>query len=263
MGNPDRASRDSETDIVVNASDALPPRRMSGVAWVAIFIGITTLFVITYSQFKNAGKSNKLQLPEMGTVPDFAFTNQAGEPVTKESLLGTVWVANFIFTRCLGPCPMVTSRMLEIQQSLEKISDKKVKLLSFTVDPEYDTPAVLSEYSKNAHANPERWSFVTAGTDATTKDFVIKGMLQPLVDDPEGVPVHSTRFVIVDAKGHLRAFHDGSDSEVISKVLMDIGSLMREENSSAVREKIATTSKDSGRKAEENAVQTNRSMDND
>ncbi|MFV0415887.1 MAG: SCO family protein [Chthoniobacterales bacterium] len=244
MGDSDSGPASPEEEKVINSSDTRPPRRMSGIAWVAIFIGITTLFVITWSQFKNAGKGKKVELPEMGVVPEFSFTDEKGETITKDSLLGSVWVANFIFTRCPGPCPMLTSRMLEIQENLGKIKDKRVRLVSFTVDPEHDTPEVLSRYAKDVHADPERWSFVTAGTKAATENFVIKGMLQPLQDDPNGVPEHTTRFVIVDSKGKFRAFHDGSHEEVISKVLMDIGALMRETKGDLIRKKLAEQGKE-------------------
>lgn len=166
------------------------------------------------------------RLERFAPVPNFQFTAQDGSTVTNADLKGKVWVANFIFTRCLGPCPIMTSRMAELNQRLgAKTGD--VNLVSFTVDPEHDTPEVLKTYGEKAGARPEKWKFVTGPKDKI-EDTVVKGFLQPLSKDKEGMPMHSTRFVLVDKDGWIRGFQDGNDPEVVQKLLMDIGDILRE-----------------------------------
>ena len=90
--------------------------------------------------------------------PPFVLTDQDGKPFGSEQLQGKIWIADFIYTTCPGPCPMISSRMSETQKPLE---DTDVKLVSFSVDPAHDTPAVLRDYAKKLHAQPGRWEFLT------------------------------------------------------------------------------------------------------
>ena len=162
----------------------------------------------------------------IAAVPDFSFTTQEGKTLTKPDLLGKIWVADFIFTRCSGPCPLMTSRMVELSSKLAK--NKDVKLVSVSVDPTYDTPKVLAAYASNVHADPAQWFFLT-GPLKDVASFTQQGMKQALVFEPGGAPNHSARLMVVDGKGMLRSNHDGNDPEVVQKVLTDIGNLLREE----------------------------------
>jgi protein SCO1/2 len=165
-------------------------------------------------------------LERVAEVPDFRFVDQAGQPVTLADLKGKIWVANFIFTRCAGPCPVMTSRMAELKGKLGRVGDGVV-LVSVSVDPDFDTPEVLKAYADRLGADPTRWKFLS-GPKPEIDEFVVKGMLQPLAKDVTGLPAHSTRFVLVDREGWLRGFQDGNDPEVVQKLLMDIGDLLRE-----------------------------------
>src|ERR1700730_13661971 len=89
-------------------------------------------------------------LPVLGEIPPFSLTSEANRPFGRESLDGKVWVADFIFTSCSGPCPRLSSLMHQVQQSITGMPD--VRLVSFTVDPKRDTPAVLTEYAARFHA---------------------------------------------------------------------------------------------------------------
>lgn len=182
-----------------------------------------------YSQFNSAIQARRpvsSRLDRVAPAPDFQFTAQDGSVVTKADLKGNVWVANFIFTRCLGPCPVMTSRMAELNQRLGSKA-KDVKLISFTVDPDFDTASVLKDYAEKVGASPEKWRFLTGPKDQIDA-AVGKGFLLPLSKDPEGMPVHSTRFVIMDRDGWIRGFQDGNDPEVVQRLLMDIGDILRE-----------------------------------
>src|SRR6201997_88595 len=93
-----------------------------------------------------------------GKVPPFQLTNQTGEVFGSAQLAGKIWIADFIYTTCPGPCPMISSRMGELQKPFEKTD---VQLVSFSVDPEKDTPAVLRRYAEGLQAGPGRWDFLT------------------------------------------------------------------------------------------------------
>src|ERR1041384_5274402 len=94
-------------------------------------------------------------LPNYGQIPDFKLTTQSGKELSRKDLDGKIWVADFIYTTCTGPCPLMTRKMRQVQSA-----EPKVLLISFSVDPEYDTPEVLASYSRSVHALP-RWFFLT------------------------------------------------------------------------------------------------------
>jgi cytochrome oxidase Cu insertion factor (SCO1/SenC/PrrC family) len=186
------------------------------------------LIAWAYTQFSADIQSRRTasRLERLAPAPQFQFTAQDGTTVSNADLKGKVWVANFIFTRCAGPCPVMTSRMAELNQALSG-KTKDVELVSITVDPEYDTPQVLKEYGERVGASPERWKFLTGPKDQIDAT-VMKGFLQALSREPSGMPIHSTRFVLVDRDGWMRGFLDGNDPELPQKLLMDIGDLLRE-----------------------------------
>jgi protein SCO1 len=186
------------------------------------------LIAWAYTQFSADIRSRRVapRLERLAPAPQFQFTAQDGSTVSNADFKGKVWVANFIFTRCAGPCPIMTSRMAELNQALSEKA-KDVELVSITVDPEYDTPQVLKEYGERVGASPDKWKFLTGPQDQI-EATVMKGFLQALSREPSGVPIHSTRFVLVDRDGWIRAFLDGNDPELAQKLLMDIGDLLRE-----------------------------------
>lgn len=202
------------------------PKRIPRLGWVIAFLAGTTIIGLTWMNFKGTRPERESSLPVLGTVPEFSFTSQNGTTVTREDLLGKIWVADFIFTRCPGPCPLMSSRMKEIQSAIADAGDD-VRLVSVSVDPEYDTPEVLSKYGEKYGADPAKWIFLTGAYEAVEK-FVVKGMLLPLQKNGEDQPIHSQKFVIVDAEGKIRAYHDMDDPEFMPKVLLDIGNLFRE-----------------------------------
>lgn len=100
-----------------------------------------------------------VQLPVYGTVPDFRLVERSGRPVQLEDLLGKVWIANFIFTHCPDECPLMTAEMAQMQVDFAAAPD--LRFLSITVDPDRDTPAMLSQYAAQFQADPQRWLFLT------------------------------------------------------------------------------------------------------
>jgi len=161
-------------------------------------------------------------LPVFSAIPHFELTAQTGVPFDSKELDGKIWVADFIYTTCPGPCPRMTSQMHEVQQAVFKMRD--VKLVSFTVDPARDTPPVLAEYAKVHHASPEHWYFLTG--PQPTLQMLDKDAFK--LGDVDGKLMHSTRFVLVDRKSQIRGYYDTSESDAIDRVVRDIHILARE-----------------------------------
>jgi protein SCO1/2 len=161
-------------------------------------------------------------LPVYYDVPEFQLTAQDGQPFDSKVLAGKIWVADFIYTTCPGPCPRMTSQMHEVQNAILKMPD--VKLVSFTVDPARDTPQVLAAYAKTHGASAEHWFFLT-GLPATLqkldRDTFKLGNVDATLE-------HSTRFVLVDRQSRIRGYYDTSESRAIPKLIESIYALARE-----------------------------------
>jgi protein SCO1/2 len=161
-------------------------------------------------------------LPIYYDVSEFQLTAQDGQPFDSKVLTGKIWVADFIYTTCPGPCPRMTSQMHEVQNAILKMPD--VKLVSFTVDPARDTPQVLAAYAKLHGASAEHWYFLT-GPPATLqtldRDTFKLGNIGPTLE-------HSTRFVLVDRQARIRGYYDTSESGAIRKLIENIHALARE-----------------------------------
>jgi len=213
----------------VIASTRPPPTRGRSTAWklalILIPLGIAAvLFWLRQSQV-NALKNRSLD--SYGSVPPFELVNQDAQPFGSAQLAGKIWIAGFIFTSCPGPCPMISSRMSELQRPLEK-SD--VHLVSFSVDPETDTPEVLRVYAGKLHARPNRWDFLTGPRPAIYS--LLQDGFKLAVSEGEaesGGPVHSTRVVLVDRRGTIRGYYDALAPDAVTKLLADTNHLLREQ----------------------------------
>ena len=201
------------------------PKRLPFMVWVITFLVVIVLIAGASKLFRGSEHRGYEESPPIGTVPDFHFTTQDGKPLTRADLLGKVWVIDFFFTRCPGPCPMMSSRMAEISKELKKAKD--VRLVSLSIDPEHDTPQVLKEYASHFGANPDRWIFLTGPSDQV-QEFTTKGMLQALSNADPAAPVHSTRFLVIDRQGQIRIARKLDEPELVQKLLIDIGNLLRE-----------------------------------
>src|SRR6266700_7402448 len=118
----------------------------SGIAWkvTLILIPLLTLGLLLWLRHLEVNALRQRTISSYGTVPSFQFTNQNGQPFGSAQLAGKIWIADFIYTTCPGPCPMISSRMSELQKPLQKTD---VHLVSFSVNPEKDTPEVLRGYA--------------------------------------------------------------------------------------------------------------------
>lgn len=164
-------------------------------------------------------------LPVLGQVPEFQLVDQGGNAFDSHVLDGHVWVADFFYTTCTGPCPMMSSHMRSIQtQTAGDMGD--VRLVSFTVDPKHDTPAVMAEYAKHFKQDPARWTFLT-GDEAKLNDLGLNAFKLNGVD---GSMSHSTRFVLVDGERRIRGYYITGEDGFMPKLMHDIRQLEREKS---------------------------------
>ncbi len=174
------------------------------------------------------------ELRKYSIVPPFVLTERSGKTITNKDLAGKIWVADFVYTTCPGPCPLITASMVKVQDAVAH--DPQVQLVSFTVDPLTDTPAVLSAYADKFGADPYRWWFLT-GPEKPLDNLIENGFLQ-VVEDNRGQPpqegqftvTHSTKLALVDAEGYVRGFFDGVGADGRADLLKAIKTLETEEN---------------------------------
>jgi protein SCO1/2 len=169
-----------------------------------------------------SGCGRERALPVLGEIPRFELRDQRGMTFERSALDGHVWVADFIFTNCEGPCPRMSSRMHGIQTA----TNSGVKLVSFTVDPQRDTPQALAEYGRKFSADDTRWSFLTG--DAATLDMLDHDAFK-LGNLGAGMD-HSTRFVLVDKKGRVRGYYGLADGDPVARVAKDAARLQAEKD---------------------------------
>ncbi len=164
--------------------------------------------------------------PILGQVPDFTLTNRDGRTVHRADLAGAPWIADFIFTRCPASCPIMTTRMARLNRELPP--DLGLRFVSFTVDPDHDTPQVLQKYAASFQA-PERWLFLTGGKDTlyrlSQEGFKLGVALNTEPGTVEPI-LHSTRFVLVDGEGRIRGYYDGFDEESVGRLEGDLRALV-------------------------------------
>tara|TARA_B000000557_G_C20685587_1_gene405050 strand:+ start:263 stop:850 length:588 start_codon:yes stop_codon:yes gene_type:complete len=185
-----------------------------------IYIGVAIFLIISF--FFKDSKPVK-ELPEIGNVPQFEFTNSDGNIVTLDNLKGKVWVADFIFTTCTMACPMMTGNMNIVHKKFKK--NDNVRLVSISVYPEYDTPEVLKNYASQYDADTEKWLFLTGKEDAV-KDIIRDGFK---IGDYEDIIFHSEKFALVDKKGIIRAYYNGMKSEDMKQLKKDINALLKQD----------------------------------
>lgn len=213
-----------------------------------------------------AGIEQKASLRPFGDVPEFSLIERNGQPVTKADLLGKVWIAGLIFTRCVEECPLLSSRMVSLQDAFA--SEDDVRLVSISVDPEHDTPAVLTRYAAGLGAHPQRWLFLTG--EKTHIYTLVRDGFRLGVFGPQTAPQtsmrlwphirqtlrsavqllgptaahahhgahsqdgvnqaiqHSARLVLVGRQGRIRQYYDSNDAQALTRLQRDVHSLLRE-----------------------------------
>lgn len=208
---------------------------------VVILVSILLLPSLFYL-FLYSGENNFKRLPYFGPkefssvtgdtlfhkIPDFTFTNHLGETVSQEDYEGKIYVADFFFATCPSICPKMATHLLEVQGHFLDRSD--FAILSHTVNPEHDSVEVLKEYSEKVHAIDSVWNFVT-GPKEDIYDIAFKGYFVNALPDeiaPGGF-LHSQLLILVDKKGHIRGFFDGTSTSEVNDMYDAIEILYKEE----------------------------------
>ena len=149
-----------------------------------------------------------------GEVPDFAFESGSGGIVSKADLLGSPWIAVPFFLRCTGPCPSITR---DIRARLhDELEGTSIRIVSFSIDPEIDTPEELKQYAESIDADPERWLFVRSETETEMHAFIKDGLMVPLQrnegeQDAGQAITHGTRMPVIDAQGNIAGLYELRD----------------------------------------------------
>ncbi len=202
---------------------------------VALWVGLAVLVVaVPLAAMLHHKPRAPSAPPILGEVPVFSLVNQKGDDVTRDDLLGRVWIVDFFFTRCTQVCPLLTHHMQQIQTILDKQDpEERVGLLSISVDPQDDRPKVLTAYAKHWQAEPRRWTFLTgdqtAVEKAVTRGFrITMGKPPPEKGGPSDFQiVHGQRMVLVDGEGHIRGYFD-TDAASRAKLVREALSLAAE-----------------------------------
>ena len=162
-------------------------------------------------------------------LPEFSLTDEHNEPFGLSNLRGKVWVADFVFTSCPTVCPKLTKRMAEIQHRTRGVGNA-FHLVTFTVDPENDTPERLLAYAQANRASPTRWSFLT-GKLGDLETTVVKGFKMAMGKEEMAPGIfsifHGERLVLVDQEGAIRGFFEATDDGV-ADLLRTIGVLVNQ-----------------------------------
>ena len=219
----------------MKAANAVAPTKRplspSALTWkiTLILIPLLTAAGLYFLRQAEVSRLSRHALPKLGSVPPFELTDQDGRSFGTQQLLGKIWIADFIYTTCPGPCPMISSRMSETQKPLRNTD---VRLVSFSVDPAHDTPTVLRSYAEKLGAQPERWTFLT-GDKGTIGRLSRDGFKLAVGADDSGQPIHSTRVILVDRHGVIRGYYDATDADAVTRLLADTNHLLREQPASS------------------------------
>lgn len=166
---------------------------------------------------------SKKTLPVLGNINNFILYDQNGNEFSEEDLLGNYWISDFIFTTCAGPCPVMSSQFQGFQ---EKYSDNSnLKLLSISVNPQYDTPNILQNYGERYNADFKKWNFLTGDVN----EIHTLALESFKVGDAENPIFHSAFFILIDDQAQIRGYYNSTINEDINKMYSDINDLMDKE----------------------------------
>jgi protein SCO1/2 len=184
-----------------------------------------TIFVSVLSLVSACGNTSPIKDPLNYQIQSFQYKNQDGESVTLKDLKGDIWIANFIFTSCETVCPPMTVHMSELQQRIEA-EGLDAKLISFSVDPEIDTPDKIKEFTKSYTISFENWSFLTGYTQKEIEDFAMDSF-KTIVKKPSNNDqvLHGTSFYLIDQNGVVMKDYSGVESPPYNEMIADIKAL--------------------------------------
>jgi protein SCO1/2 len=161
------------------------------------------------------------------TIPPFSFVNQHGDTITEQIVKDKIYIADFFFTTCPTICPVMKKQMLVVHEKFKDNPD--VMILSHTIDPEHDTPSVLSTFAKDLNVTGSQWQFLT-GPKEKTYEIGLKNYMVVAKEEKtaEGGFLHSGAFILIDKDKHVRGMYDGTTEEGTQKLIADIQTLLDE-----------------------------------
>lgn len=190
--------------------------------WIARSLYLLALGTTSCERRAGSESNADTALPVLAQVPAFSLTNQAGQPFGTEQLRDKPYVAAFMFTRCPSICPRLTATMQSIDELFQK-EQVLLDLVSISVDPDHDTPTVLSTYAQQHGANPKRWNFLTGeyAMIARTAETGFKVGLTGKVDQtkPHLGITHASHLILVDGHGAIRGYFRSGDADVATQLL--------------------------------------------
>lgn len=163
------------------------------------------------------------------TIPNWEFNNQSGELINSDSLFGKIHIVDFFFSHCPTICPAKTVNIKKIQENLNNKCVTDVEFLSFSVDPERDSAERLANYAKDYGIDISNWNLLT-GSEEEIYKLGVEGYLVPNQKDslaPGGF-LHSEKIMLIDDKSRIRAYYNGTDSDIIQQIISDVKSLQEE-----------------------------------
>ena len=193
---------------------------VSLIGFFILFLAMGAAWVI-----KKADQAHHLLPPVIKSLPYFQFKTHNGESFTIEDLKDKITVLDFMFTSCAGPCPIMASNMSDLYRQYRSIPD--VQFVSVTVDPDTDTEDVLASYAVANGVNDDRWKFIRSDIESI-KELSRDGFMLFSDDFPAG---HSVKFVLIDHKGQIRHYYDGTDKASIAVLQAHLNLFLKTLNS--------------------------------
>ena len=191
-----------------------------------LVFGLVKLFEFHFQPLPYYGKSYQQQDSiHAYQVTPFKFTNQDGKEITGDFISDKIWVACYFFTTCPSICPKMIAGMGEVQERFK--NEKGLRMVSFTVDPEHDTPRILNDYAHVKSIDTKQWSLVTG--NKTELYRYARKELKLVATDGDGGPqdfIHSDRLVLIDKENHIRGYYDGTEQSEVKQLMHDIESLL-------------------------------------
>ncbi|HVN85106.1 MAG TPA: SCO family protein [Candidatus Binatia bacterium] len=202
---------------------------MQRLTWISVFLALVLVGIGAIRFVVHQRRSTHARdLPVLGTVPPFSLVERSGRTISRDDLGGTIWIADFIFTRCTSVCPLLSERMARVAHALRAAGTASTRLVSFSVDPAHDTPPVLADYADRFHADPTQWWFVT-GDRAALYALISDGFRLSVAQregstnaNPNDLITHSDRFVLIDGAFQIRAYYHGTDDDTLVQLIDDV-----------------------------------------